>query len=291
VNWIAVVEQPNRRAVRVDADQAVREDAGDPQATLDIERQAVGKFTGPELRDEFPLRQRTIVGQAKPRQATCIRLVDIQPLPGGIDPALVGKAQPVSDDARTTIFDYWSMPAMAGWVNDHKYDGGKLSGEQKALREFYGRLVRLSGEPAFRDGALYSLNPANKENTRFGRIGDESVSGHWCYAFLRSDAATKQRFLVIANLHPRDAVRDLRVIFPPEALRSLALDDAPKKLQFRDRLAPEPVTFVATIGDLSATGLEIAEIPPLSARYLEFSPNDPGPPAAASPDIPKSIRD
>jgi glycosidase len=41
------------------------------------------------------------------------------------------------DDARTSIFDYWSMPEFVKWVNDHRYDGGRLSREQKALREFY----------------------------------------------------------------------------------------------------------------------------------------------------------
>ena len=34
------------------------------------------------------------------------------------------------DDARTTIFDYWSMPELVKWVNGHRYDGGRLSAEQ-----------------------------------------------------------------------------------------------------------------------------------------------------------------
>ena len=37
------------------------------------------------------------------------------------------------DDARTSIFDYWSMPELVKWTNDHKYDGGKLSAEQKTF--------------------------------------------------------------------------------------------------------------------------------------------------------------
>ena len=35
------------------------------------------------------------------------------------------------DDARTSIFDYWSMPEFTKWVNGHRYDGGGLSREQK----------------------------------------------------------------------------------------------------------------------------------------------------------------
>ena len=48
-----------------------------------------------------------------------------------------------SDDARTSIFDYWSMPELVKWVNGHKYDGGKLSNDQKQLRASYGRLLNL----------------------------------------------------------------------------------------------------------------------------------------------------
>jgi glycosidase len=40
------------------------------------------------------------------------------------------------DDARTSIFDYWSMPEVVKWVNGHQYDGGHLSLDQKALRIF-----------------------------------------------------------------------------------------------------------------------------------------------------------
>jgi hypothetical protein len=60
------------------------------------------------------------------------------------------------DDSRTSIFDYWSMPVLVSWLNGHRYDGGKLSLEQKSLREFYARLVRLTNEPAFRDGVFIS---------------------------------------------------------------------------------------------------------------------------------------
>src|SRR5207302_5724299 len=45
-----------------------------------------------------------------------------------------------SDDARTSIFDYWSMPELVKWVNEHKYDGKRLSPEQRELRISYSRL-------------------------------------------------------------------------------------------------------------------------------------------------------
>ena len=177
------------------------------------------------------------------------------------------------DNSRTSIFDYWSMPEMVRWVGDHTYDGAKLSPEQKALRAFYGRLVRLSGEPAFRDGGLFSLNPSNQDNAEFGRVGEEAASGHWCYAFLRYDPKTQQRFLVVANLHPNETLRKVRVRFSPEAVKFLQLNDAAGKLQLIDRLAAEPNSLAIKSANLAAQGLEIPAITPLSAQYLEFSPN------------------
>ena len=37
------------------------------------------------------------------------------------------------DDARTSIFDYWSMPELVKWVNEHRYDGARLSAGAKAI--------------------------------------------------------------------------------------------------------------------------------------------------------------
>src|SRR6476619_6840688 len=96
------------------------------------------------------------------------------------------------DDARTSIFDYWSMPEFTKWVNDHRYDGGRLSPEQNSLRAFYARLIDLVGEPAFKDGKFFPRNPANHDNPAFGRLPGESASGHWLYAFLRHDVSSRQ---------------------------------------------------------------------------------------------------
>ena len=44
------------------------------------------------------------------------------------------------DDGRTTIFDYWGVPEYQAWTNDGKFDGGKLTDNQKKLRQFYHQL-------------------------------------------------------------------------------------------------------------------------------------------------------
>ena len=173
------------------------------------------------------------------------------------------------DDARTSIFDYWSMPEFTKWANGHKYDGARLAPNQQSLRSFYGQLINLVGEAAFRDGKFFPLNPANCDNPKFGRLPGESASGHWVYAFLRYDAVSGQRFLVIANLHPRETVRDVHIQLPNEALRFLDLDSRSSAI-LRDRLAEEP--FEATL--TPEASISAVHLRPLSACYLEFAVKD-----------------
>jgi glycosidase len=182
------------------------------------------------------------------------------------------------DDARTSLFDYWSMPELVKWVNDHNYDGGKLSEQQKNLRAFYGKLVTLVGEPAFRDGAFFRLNPANNKNMDFGATSGEPAGGHWMYAFLRFDPSSKQRFLVVANFHKKMEFKNVRVIFPAEALEMLDIPHATEadrkaELHFVERLGGG-VKLTQSVGDL-AGGLKIPSIPPLTPYYIEIETTHP----------------
>ncbi len=136
------------------------------------------------------------------------------------EPAL-GASGFSGDDGRTTIFDYWSMPELNKWANNHQFDGGGLSDQARALRAYYARLLALADEPAFRNGQFFPLNPFNLDNPNFGRCDGESVSGHWLYAFLRRDSATNQSFLVIANFHGRYSLENVRIRMPESALEFL----------------------------------------------------------------------
>jgi glycosidase len=172
------------------------------------------------------------------------------------------------DDARTTIFDYWSMPEFVRWVNDHRYDGGRLSPEQKSLRQFYSRLINLVAEPAFADGKFFPLNSANHDNPHFGRLPGEPCSGHWLYAFLRYDPRSGQRFLVIANLHPTSTLEDIRVSLPRHAAQFLELNVS--KLELIERLGRASGPINLTYQEAETIEIPIAEIPPLSAFYFEL---------------------
>ena len=177
------------------------------------------------------------------------------------------------NDARTSIFDYWSMPELVKWVNDHKYDGQRLSPEQRELRSFYSRLISLTSEPAFRDGICIPLNKANQDNPGYGRLPNEQPSGHWLYSFLRYDLNTAQRFLVVVNLNPTTTLKDIRIILPESVIKSVGLDSQYRNsdLQWVDRLAAnEGATAKSTVNEASKHRITIPEIPPLTARYFEL---------------------
>lgn len=172
------------------------------------------------------------------------------------------------DDARTTIFDYWAMPELQKWVNAGRFDGGRLSDEQKALRSWYRELLAVLREPAFTKGEFYGLNHANNENPDFGRLDGESASGHWLYAFLRRDEKSGQAFLVVANFHGSETLRGVTVRIPEDAQEWLGRK---QKVQwgFQNRLGGEWAGAAAR-ASLAGDGLTLPELPPCSAVMVEI---------------------
>ena len=66
------------------------------------------------------------------------------------------------EDGRTTIFDYWGVPEHQKWLNGGKFDGGLLSVDQKALRQFYGDILTFaSNSKAITNGNYYDLTNFN----------------------------------------------------------------------------------------------------------------------------------
>jgi glycosidase len=52
-----------------------------------------------------------------------------------------GKEGFSGEDNRTTLFDYWGVPAQQAWMNNGAFDGRALSEDQKKLRSFYTTLL------------------------------------------------------------------------------------------------------------------------------------------------------
>ena len=176
------------------------------------------------------------------------------------------------DDARTTIFDYWSMPELIKWVGAHQYNGALLSKAQKNLRAYYAKLLNLADEPGFRFGGFRPLNPANNKSARFGSIEGDPASGHWMYAFLRYDPRSGQRWLVVANLHRSADFSNVHLHIPAEAVQWLNLRPG-AALTFTDRLSHTP-PLTANSTDLPTAGLALPKVPALSAMYFEIESAD-----------------
>ncbi|MCF7734204.1 MAG: hypothetical protein K9N23_21150 [Akkermansiaceae bacterium] len=173
------------------------------------------------------------------------------------------------DDGRTTIFDYWAMPEFAKWVNGGKFDGGGLSEPQQELRAWYGRLLDVIRQPAFTRGTFYGLNFNNRDHPEFGRIGGETASGHWLYAFLRHDAVSGQAFLVVVNFHPSETLCGVRVRIPENAVRDLG-QAVGGVWSFTDRLSNPPWHGEVEAAQVGDHGLALPDLPPCEAMLLEI---------------------
>jgi hypothetical protein len=173
------------------------------------------------------------------------------------------------DNGRSSIFDYGSLPELAKWANGGRFDGGRLTGEQKQLREWYRKLIHATTAPAFTSGIFYGLNHANRDNPDFGRVGDESASGHWLYAFLRRDKKRGQAFLVVANFHGSETLRGVRIRIPHDAQMFLGLSCF-ESWMFTDRLDTTWRGLETRVG-LDPAGLKLPYLNPCSALLLEIS--------------------
>ncbi|WP_298116788.1 alpha-amylase family glycosyl hydrolase [Flavobacterium sp.] len=67
--------------------------------------------------------------------------------------------------SRTSIFDYVGVPNHQRWMNGGKFDGGQLSDSEKALRDFYSRLLNFTIKSDALMGKFKELQTANRNIT------------------------------------------------------------------------------------------------------------------------------
>jgi glycosidase len=85
------------------------------------------------------------------------------------------------DDGTTTRFDYWGVPEHQKWVNEGKYDGGRLDESQRQLRQFYGDILTFAAtNPAIVSGDYVDLTAGNvalgncsEQHSVFARVAGE----------------------------------------------------------------------------------------------------------------------
>lgn len=76
--------------------------------------------------------------------------------------------EPAAEDAgfgkpsRTSIFDYVGVPTLQRWVNNKQFDGGQSTDEEKALRDFYKRLLNFTINSSALMGKYQDIHTHNR---------------------------------------------------------------------------------------------------------------------------------
>ncbi|HEY0009555.1 MAG TPA: alpha-amylase family glycosyl hydrolase, partial [Tepidisphaeraceae bacterium] len=154
------------------------------------------------------------------------------------------------EDGRTTLFDYWSMPAFVKWVNNHRFDGGQLSEAQKSLRVFYEGLLRLCQDPSVRGSEYWGLKYFN----RLEAYGDCPAS---LYTFARYHPQSG-RMLVVAGNFDRANEASGQIRLPSELIAAAGMAErCAIKLSLDHNGIHERAIGVATSESLEKDGFEV----------------------------------
>jgi glycosidase len=114
------------------------------------------------------------------------------------------------DDGRTSIFDYTSIPTIQRWINGGRFDGSRLTSEEKQLREDYKKLLNfVANSNTVAKGAFYDLMWANTGRPYLDR----------CYMFLRY---TNKETLLF-GCYFGDQEVDLHIHIPTHAFEAMYL--------------------------------------------------------------------
>ncbi len=91
--------------------------------------------------------------------------------------------------SRTSIFDYIGVPNHQRWINNGKFDGGQLSESEKALRDFYKRLLNFTIKSPALMGDFKEIQTINRQSTQGYDPG--------LYSYVRWSAS--QKLIVVSN--------------------------------------------------------------------------------------------
>ena len=72
-----------------------------------------------------------------------------------------------SDNGRTSIFDYWTVPSLARWQSGGSFSGSQLTKKEKDLQKYYQALLALSQGEIFQKGEYFGLTYVNRERNDF----------------------------------------------------------------------------------------------------------------------------
>jgi len=128
--------------------------------------------------------------------------------------------EPGNEDAgfgkrsRTSIFDYIGVPHHQRWMNEGKFDGGQLSNSEKALRDFYSRLLNFTLKSSAMLGKFQEIQSVNRKETQNYDQG--------LYSFVRY--SEEEKLIIIANFSWVTSSR-IDLIVPEDVILAWKLTD------------------------------------------------------------------
>jgi len=122
--------------------------------------------------------------------------------------------------SRTSIFDYVGVPHHQRWMNGGKFDGGKLTPQEKELRDFYKRLLNFTIKSEALMGDFESIHEANLEADLGYDFG--------LYSFVRW--TEKEKLVIVTNFNQNTAV-NCEVLLRAEIVKRMNLKDGKYNLK------------------------------------------------------------
>jgi glycosidase len=154
-------------------------------------------------------------------------------------------------ETRTTIYDYWGVPAQVRWINGGAFDGGLLTPGEKALRDFYRTLLNFTVASKALTGEYREIHSFNRSHTE----------GYNDRVFSYVRWKDNDRLIIVVNF---DAARsfgfDLQL--PPEIVDAWELKEGAHALD--DRLSERLLELQVTGGQ---AGVRV-ELGPLESLIL-----------------------
>ncbi|MCB0598570.1 MAG: alpha-amylase [Lewinellaceae bacterium] len=123
------------------------------------------------------------------------------------------------DPTRTSIFDYIGVPCHQRWMNGGAFDGGQSTPEEKALRDFYRRLLNFTINSPALMGEYREIHGYNRERTE--------GYGQRVFSFVRWSASEK---LVIVSNFDAEKNYEFDLKIPAEVITAWGLKDGEYKL-------------------------------------------------------------
>ncbi|KEO75079.1 alpha-amylase family glycosyl hydrolase [Anditalea andensis] len=118
------------------------------------------------------------------------------------------------DPSRTSIFDYIGVPHHQRWMNKGEFDGGQLKSSEKALRDFYKRLLNFTISSQALTGQYAEIHTFNRQNTEW--YNDK------VFSYVRwSDG---QKLIIVSNFDHNDSY-GFELQLPAHIIKEWGIED------------------------------------------------------------------